>query len=92
MITYKSKSGDTKFYLYNGIVCKQYDSFSYKPNKYLKSVYHNFANSFKGYDSSVESESGNEITFYYPEYSVYIQYDPPKSVSITYELYPEYYK
>ena len=93
LITYESKSGDTKFYLYNGIVCKQYYSFSYKPNKYLKGVYHDFAGVFKGYDSSVESKSRNEITFYYPEYSVHIKYEHRKNrVSLTYELYPEYYK
>lgn len=98
---YESKHGNEVFslYLYNGIVYKQYYSFKhytlnfpYSSENALESVYYNFMNSFKGYDSSQKSESGKEKTFYYPDYSVYIQYEPNERVSVTYELNPEYYK
>lgn len=92
LITYVSESRHAKFSIYNGIVCKQYYSFEYKPTKYLGSVYHDFAGVFKGYDSCVESKSRKEITFYYHDYSVHIKHFPKKRVSLTYELYPEYYK
>ena len=98
---YESKHDNEAFslYLYNGIVYKQYYSFKHytinlpdNSETALERVYYNFVNSFKGYDSSQKSESGEEITFYYPEYSVHIQYEPNKCVSVTYELNPEYYK
>ncbi len=98
---YESKHDNEAFslYLYNGIVYKQYYSFKHytinlpgNSGNALERVYYNFVNSFKGYDSSQKSESGEEITFYYPEYSVHIQYEPNECVSATYELNPEYYK
>ena len=92
LITYEEELCDWKFYIYNGIVCKQYYSF-FECKEHLRSVYHDIAGFFEGYDSCVESKSGNEITFYYPEYSVHIKYEHRKNrVSLTYELYPEYYK
>ena len=98
---YESKHDNEAFslYLYNGIVYKQYYSFKHytlnlpdNSENALERVYYSFVNSFKGYDSSQKSESGEEITFYYPEYSVYIQYEPNECVSVTYELNPEHYK
>ncbi len=98
---YESKHDNEAFslYLYNGIVYKQSYSFKHytinlpgNSGNALESVYHKFGNSFKRYDSSQKSESGEEITFYYPEYSVHIQYEPNERVSVTYELKPEYYK
>ena len=96
---YESKHGNEVFSLYNGIVYKQSYSFKHytlnlpdNSENALERVYYSFVNSFKGYDSSQKSESGEEITFYYPEYSVYIQYEPNECVSVTYELNPEYYK
>ena len=98
---YESKHDNEAFslYLYNGIVYKQSYSFKHytinlpdNSETALERVYHGFVNGFKGYDSSQKSESGNEITFYYPEYSVHIQYEPNERVSATYELNPEYYK
>lgn len=95
---YESKHDNEAFSLYNGIVYKQYYSFKHYTlnlpgnSNALERVYYSFVNSFKGYDSSQKSESGEEITFYYPEYSVYIQYEPNECVSVTYELNPEYYK
>ena len=88
MLTYKS--GTILFSVCNGIVCKQY--YTLDKNEVLERVYHSFVNSFKGYDSSKKSKSGKEITFYYPEYSVHIQYKLHKHLSVTYELNPEYYK
>ena len=90
MLTYKS--GSILFSVCNGIVCKQYYTLDKYKNEVLERVYHGFVNSFKGYDSFQESESGEEITFYYPEYSVHIQYEPQKHLSVTYELNLEYYK
>lgn len=96
---YESKHGNEVFSLYNGIVYKQSYSFKHytlnlpdNSENALERVYYSFVNSFKGYDSSQKSESGEEITFYYPEYSVYIQYEPNECVSVTYELNPEHYK
>ena len=96
---YESKHGNEVFSLYNGIVYKQSYSFKHytlnlpdNSENALERVYYSFVNSFKGYDSSQKSESGEEITFYYPEYSVHIQYKPQKHLSVTYELNPEYYK
>lgn len=91
LITYESKLSQTKFYIYNGIVYKQYYSF-FECKTHLRSVYHDIAGIFEGYDSCVESKSGKEITFYYPEYSVHIKCGRQEKVSLTYELYPEYYK
>lgn len=98
--TYESKHDNEVFSVdLNGIVYKQSYSFKHytinlpgNSENALERVYYNFVNSFKGYDSSQKSESGEEITFYYPEYSVYIQYEPNERVSVTYELNPEYYK
>ena len=90
MLTYKS--GSILFSVCNGIVCKQYYTLDKYKNEVLERVFHGFVNSFKGYDSSKKSKSGKEITFYYPEYSVHIQYKPQKHLSVTYELNPEYYK
>ena len=90
MLTYKS--GSILFSVCNGIVCKQYYTLDKYKKEVLERVYHGFVNSFKGYDSSKKSKSGKEITFYYPEYSVHIQYKPQKHLSVTYELNPEYYK
>ena len=90
MLAYKS--GSILFSVCNGIVCKQYYTLDKYKNEVLERVYHGFVNSFKGYDSSKKSKSGKEITFYYPEYSVHIQYKPQKHLSVTYELNPEYYK
>ena len=90
MLTYKS--GSILFSMCNGIVCKQYYTLDKYKNEVLERVYHGFVNSFKGYDSSKKNKSGKEITFYYPEYSVHIQYEPNERVSVTYELNPEYYK
>jgi hypothetical protein len=90
MLTYKS--GSILFSVCNGIVCKQYYTLDKYKNEVSERVYHGFVNSFKGYDSSKKSKSGKEITFYYPEYSVHIQYKPHKHLSVTYELNPEYYK
>lgn len=97
---YESKHDNEVFSVdLNGIVYKQSYSFKHytinlpgNSENALERVYYNFVNSFKGYDSSQKSESGEEITFYYPEYSVYIQYEPNERVSVTYELNPEYYK
>ena len=86
------KSGSIMFSMCNGNVCKQYYTLEKYKNEVLESVYHSFAKSFKGYDSSKKNKSGKEITFYYPEYSVHIQYEPNERVSVTYELNPEYYK
>ena len=61
-------------------------------NESLESVYYSFANSSQGYKSCNRSQSGKAITYYYPEYSVYIQHVPDDCVSVTYELYPEFYK
>ncbi len=99
--TYESKHDNEVFSVdsYNGIVYKQYYSFKHytinlpgNSENALERVYYNFVNSFKGYDSSQKSESGEEITFYYPEYCVHIQLEPNELVSVTYELKPEYYK
>ena len=90
MLAYKS--GSILFSVCNGIVCKQYYTLDKYKNEVLERVYHGFVNSFKGYDSSKKSKSGKDITFYYPEYSVHIQYKPQKHLSVTYELNPEYYK
>ena len=97
MIVYKS--ANEEFSLYNDIVYKQYYSYKYRSahrginsKKAFESVYHDIMSSFKGYESSVESRSGKEVTFYYPEYSVKVQYKPQKYVSVTYELFPQYYK
>ena len=98
---YESKRGNEAFslYLYNGIVYKQSYYFKhftlnlpYISENALERVYYSFVNSFKGYDSSEECQSGKGKIFYYPEYSVYIQYEPNERVSVTYELKPEYYK
>ena len=98
---YESKHDNEAFslYLYNGIVYKQYYSFKHytinlpdNSGNSLESVYYSFVNNFKGYDSSQKSESGNEITFYYPEHCVHIQLEPNELVSVTYELKTEYYK
>ena len=98
---YESKHDNEAFslYLYNGIVYKQYYSFKHytinlpgNSGNALERVYYNFVNSFKGYDSSQKSESGEEITFYYPEHCVHIQLEPNELVSVTYELKTEYYK
>lgn len=98
---YESKHGNEFFslYLYNGIVYKQYYSFKHytlnlpgNSENALERVYYSFVNCFKGYDSSEECQSGKGKIFYYPEYSVYIQYEPNERVSVTYELKPEYYK
>jgi hypothetical protein len=93
------KYGDEVFSLYNGVVYKQYYSFKHyttnlplNSENALESVYYNFVNSFEGYDSSENSQSGKAKIFYYPQYSVYIQYEPNERVSVTYELKPEYYK
>ena len=90
MLTYKS--GSILFSECNGIVCKQYYTLDKYKNEVLERVYHGFVNGFKGYDSSQKSKSGKEITFYYPDYSVHIQFKPHKHLSVTYELNPEYYK
>ena len=96
---YESKHGNEAFSLYNGIVYKQYYSFKHytlnlpgNSENALERVYYSFVNCFKGYDSSEECQSGKGKIFYYPEYSVYIQYKPNERVSVTYELKPEYYK
>ncbi len=96
---YESKHSNEVFSLYNGIVYKQYYSFKHytlnlpeNSEKALERVYYSFVNSFKGYDSSEECQSGKGKIFYYPEYSVHIQYEPNERVSVTYELKPEYYK
>ena len=98
---YESKRGNEAFslYLYNGIVYKQSYYFKhftlnlpYISENALERVYYSFVNSFKGYDSSEECQSGKGKIFYYPEYSVFIQYEPNECVSVTYELKPEYYK
>lgn len=99
MTTYKLKNADMSFSLCNGIVCKQYYSFKHytlnlpdNSKNALERVYNSFVKSFNGYDSSEKSQSGESTTFYYPEYSVSINYVPNKNVSITYELNPEFYK
>lgn len=95
---YESKHSNEIFSLYNGIVYKQSYSFKHYTlnlpgnSNALERVYYSFVNSFKGYDSSEECQSGKGKIFYYPEYSVYIQYEPNERVSVTYELKPEYYK
>jgi hypothetical protein len=95
---YESKHGNEVFSLYNGIVYKQSYSFKHYTlnlpgnSNALERVYYSFVNSFKGYDSSEECQSGKGKIFYYPEYSIHIQYEPKKCVSVTYELNPEYYK
>lgn len=94
MMTYESESGDVIFSVYNGIVCKQYSTLE-DENIDLEELFNRImvAKSFQGgYDSRDKSQSGKAITYYYPEYSMQIQYVPRKHVSITYELYPEYYK
>lgn len=96
---YESKHGNEAFSLYNGRVYKQSYSFKHftlnlpgNSENALERVYYSFVNSFEGYDSSEECQSGKGKIFYYPEYSVYIQYEPNECVSVTYELKPEYYK
>ncbi len=94
MPTYKSEKGNMMFSMYNGIVYKQYYSFDHY-TKYLEDLYHDFANCYmreEGYESYVESQTGKAITFYYPEYSVVVQCYPYDHISITCELYSEYYK
>lgn len=94
LMTYESESGDVIFSIYNGIVCKQYSTLD-DENIDLEELFNRIveAKSFQGgYDSRDKSQSGKVTTYYYPEYSMQIQYVPRKHVSITYELYPEYYK
>lgn len=88
--SYKRESSDMCFSLYNGIVYKQYYTLKYKDIK-LEALYGEIVCYFRK-NSSDERKSGKAIIFYYPEYSVRVQYNPRKHVSIIYELYPKYYK
>lgn len=90
-LTYKSKSANILFYMYNGLVYKQC-SFFEGDNNYLGNIYYQFANSFKGYESYHQHQSSTAISYFYLEYEVVIMYDPYDHVSIKYELYPKYYK
>ncbi len=91
--SYKIESADMIFSMYNGIVYKQYSTLKYKDIK-LEHLYDLITSgkSFNRSEALSKIKSGKVTTFYYQEYSVRIQYVPRKHVSITYELYPEYYK
>ena len=88
---YKSPEADILFETKNGIVIAEFASFE-GDDGYLQGLYQSLIKSFSRNAKSYRwGRDKNSINYYYSHFYVYISYTPNESVSISYDLYQEFW-
>ena len=88
---YKSPENEILFRTKKGIVVIEFTLFEGQ-NEYLRDLFNALVSSFsKGTNKLLWSGDKNSVSMFYSYFYVFISYSPYRNVSISYELYQDYW-